>query len=302
MLDSKVEIINTQSLARVSLARFSSLASRHSHIVGRFSTTHSQIKIEFALRSYCTSKEESKKKEEKTEAETSESESAASPFARRSAASTNKYAEKQENEDKEEVVRTEESKKEESKENPNSRLPPGKVFTPTYIISINTEKNVLPMLWRALGLLSFNFGVSLRAPKQMPDGSPIPAFWQRQVKTARLDMLLFTLGLCAITGSSPMIFAIWLVGIIFFPQELLPSVMRKPTRGEVRAFVYDHLKDLDEEDTGLAEITDAKRVLHVIEKDISPEVLDALLQAAGSDGEHVDYKKLSEAVVGDKIE
>lgn len=300
MLASKVEVVPAQSLATASLSRFSSPLSRHSAVVGRLSVTRSNIKIEFAMRQYCTAKEEPKKTEETVIPETVDSEPASSPFARRVAASVNIESKKQVSEEEpaekvEEVV-----KKPAEDGNPNSRVPPGQVFTPTFIITINTEKSFLRGLWRGMGLISFNFVLAMRSWKTKPDGSPIPEFWQRQLSQARLDAILLMLGICSMTGADIMLFTVWLTGIIFFPHNLLPSVMRTPTRGEVRAFVHDHLEDLDTEKTGFAKTSDAKRVLMVVEREMTPEVLDSVLAAADASDEYVDYKKLADVVVGNR--
>lgn len=298
MLETKIEASNVQTFARSSLARFSTLAARHASVVGRFSVSGSQIKIELAMRHYCTSKEEPKKPEERVESEIAESESPNSPFGRRGAASTSNTTKKQYKEEEESEKFEGVAKSASESENTNSRVPPGKAFTPSYIITINTEKSFLRSMWRGLGLISFNFMIAMRSWKTKPDGSPIPTFWQTQLDQARFDAILFMLGICAVTGADIMLFTLWITGVVFFPKNIVPSVMRTPSRREVRAFVYDHLEDLDTDNSGLATIADAKRVLMVVEREMDHIVVEEIFRAAGAADGYVDYKKLAEVVVG----
>ena len=296
-----MEVNTVPSLARSSLARFSTLSSHHASVVGRFSVTRSQIKIELAMRHYCTAKEEPKKPEEKVDSEIVDSDSPNSPFARRGAASPTN-APKQLSQEEEVIEKIEEPvQRPDDSEHTNSRVPPGKTFTPTFIITINTEKSFLRGMWRGLGLVSFNFMLAMRSWKTKPDGSPIPAFWQRQLNQARLDAIMLMLGICAISGADILLFTVWLTGVIFFPHNLLPSVMRTPTRGEVRAFVHDHLEDLDTEKTGYATISDAKRVLMVVEREMDPITMEMVFRASAADNGEVDYRKLADVVVGQNI-
>lgn len=246
------------------------------------------LSISFGKRSYCTSKQEKKEASKEENEEVVDADGKSSPFARRPAFSEE----------------TSSAQKEESRfSESDGKNPLGKdssrVFTPTYIVTINTEKSLLKRLWRGMGLISFNFVIAARSWKTTPSGEEIPAFWEKQLLTARLDALLLMWSITAVTGADLMMFIIWLIGAIYFPQQLVPSVLRTPSRGDVKAFIYGHLKDLDPNDTGFAPVADAKRVLMVVEREMSEEVLQTVLSAAGASETEVDYEKLADVVVGE---
>lgn len=238
-------------------------------------------------RSYCASKQEKKEENKEEREEVVDVDGKSSPFGRKQA-----YIE--------ETLKAQ--KDEERFAPPGGQGPNAKdasrVFTPTYIITINTEKSMFKRLWRGMGLISFNFVIAARSWKTTPSGGEIPDFWEKQLLTARLDALLLMWSITAVTGADLMMFIIWLIGAIYFPQQLVPSVFRTPSRGDVKAFIHGHLKDLDPNDTGMAPVADAKRVLMVVEREMSEEVLESVLSAAGATETEVDYEKLADVVVG----
>lgn len=264
------------------------LSRRFSQLLSLTSISKHSVYQKSTVWSYCTSTGD-KKNEEKVDIdkkdEHTDDGAKSSPFARKASSRDHSH------EEAFKFVPPQEP-------NPNSRVPPGKLFSPTYIITINTEKGVLRRLWRGMGLVSFNFMIAARSWKTKPNGMAIPEFWEKQLRTARLDALLLMWAICAITGADIMLFLAWILGAVYFPENLIPGVFRTPSRAEVRAFVYDHLKDLDEDDTGYVSIKDAKRVLMVVEREMTEETLDAVLNAAGADGERVDYDRLSNVIIG----
>jgi len=246
------------------------------------------LSLSISKRGYCTSKQEKKQDTKNDSEEVVDVDGKSSPFGRKSESAEQHASSKPQDEYR--------------------FVPPGaqnpipkdgsRVFTPTYIVTINTEKTLFKRLWRGMGLISFNFVIAARSWKTKPDGGEVPAFWEKQLLTARLDALLLMWAITVITGADLMMFIIWMTGAIYFPQQLVPSVLRTPSRGDVRAFIHGHLQDLDPNGTGFAPVADAKRVLMVVERTMSEEVLHAVLTAAGANDQEVDYEKLADVVVG----
>jgi hypothetical protein len=242
---------------------------------------------------YCTSKEEKKNENEKKDEERVDVDARPSPFGRPPVSEKSEVPKEESEASSFKFVPPEGS-------NFENRAPAGKIFTPSYIITINTEKGLFKKLWRGMGLISFNFVIAAKSWKTTPSGAPIPAFWEKQIHQGRLDALLLLWAICAITGADIMAFLIWMVGAIAFPAQLVPSVLRTPSRAEVKNFVLEHLGDLDTEGTGRVPIADAKRVLWVVEKEMSPDVIQLVLDSADADEQTVDYVKLADIVIGNK--
>jgi hypothetical protein len=286
----KSKVVAGKSAKRVvdEFFRSSPLSVHQSRTIGLHSMKKESLKWKVVKRSYCSPKEEKKETNEEKKEEVVDADRPASPFARYNNGSQNRQEE----------VKKETANAEKKTEEQETKVPSGNRFTPTFIITINTEKSPLRRIWRGMGLVSYNFMIAARSWKQKPDGSPVPEFWTKQLYTARLDALLLSISLCAASGPDLTMFILWLVGAIWFPNHLLPSVFRTPSRREVRDFVYDHLRDLDSQEDGLATVADARRVLMVVEREMTPDICEAVLQAAGSDGRYVNYEKLADVVVG----
>lgn len=308
---SASESVNSKSLANHSLLKFSSLGVRQSAQVGRFLVSTPNANIFVTLRSYCSGKEQQKEEKKPNEREEEKvdapSEPSSSPFASRPSKSEEKSSgaseESSDSGSKSQGFSPDRSQWFMDKNQGNTRVPASKVFTPTYIITINTEKSMFRRLWSGMGLVSFNLAIAIKKWTTKPDGTtPIPEFWKKQIYTARLDALLLMIGICALSGADIFFFLVWITGVIYFPNAIVPSVLRIPSRGEVRAFVYDHLEDLDTEETGLATIFDATRVLQTVERQMTPEVLNSVLEAAGAKDGFVDYERLADVVVGKKVD
>lgn len=250
--------------------------------MSRYSMINSALYTSVTKRHYCTPKEDKKSENEEEKKETADSERPSSPFAQRAASSDDKQ---------EETHR-------EVPPPPNPPKAEPKKLTPALIIPINTEKQTIRRVMRGFGLTSFNFMVAARTWKSMPDGSPISDYWQRMIHRSRYDAFLMFLGAFAVSGPDLSMLILWIAGVLWFPDQLLPQTFKTPSRQEVRDFVYAHLQAFDEHHDGTAPVHRAKAVLHIVEREITPDVVDAVLAAAGADEFNVNYKKLADVIVG----